>query len=191
MIIEGCAAAIIAVTAHNPFGEPERATGRWLPFLRLGTALALCGAAIGLLALAAAAAYHPQTGVYLATGVLGIAENVMGFAGIGLITSLVTGGLAGVDRAARLHGHLPVRTDRQLLRATDLGGPPGHRPGRLDHCHWSSSRSAWPRLPSGARASARRASDWLESSRPWARASNSLMWAWRGTRRSFGLAWYT
>jgi len=93
MIIEGCAAAIIAVTAHNPFGEPERATGRWLPFLRLGTALALCGAAIGLLALAAAAAYHPQTSVYLVTGVLGIAENVMGFAGIGLITSLVTGGL--------------------------------------------------------------------------------------------------
>jgi hypothetical protein len=93
MIIEGCAAAIIAVTAHNPFGEPERATGRWLPFLRLGTALALCGAAIGLLALDAAAAYDPQAGVYLLTGVLGIAENVMGFAGVGLICSLVTGGL--------------------------------------------------------------------------------------------------
>ena len=93
MIIEGCAAAIIAVTAHNPFGEPERATGRWLPFLRLGTALALCGAAIGLLALGAAAAYDPQVGVYLLTGVFGIAENVMGFAGVGLLCSLVTGGL--------------------------------------------------------------------------------------------------
>jgi hypothetical protein len=93
MIIEGCAAAIIAVTAHNPFGEPERATGRWLPFLRLGTALALCGVAIGLLALAAAAAYDPQARVYLDTGVLGVAENVMGFAGVGLICSLVTGGL--------------------------------------------------------------------------------------------------
>jgi hypothetical protein len=93
MIIEGCAAAIIAVTAHNPFGEPERATGRWLPFLRLGTALALCGAAIGLLAIAAAAAYDPQVSVYLGTGILGVAENVMGFAGVGLICSLVTGGL--------------------------------------------------------------------------------------------------
>ncbi len=93
MIIEGCAAAIIAVTAHNPFGEPERATGRWLPFLRLGTALALCGAAVGLLAIGAAAAYDPHASVYLGTGVLGVAENVMGFAGIGLICSLVTGGL--------------------------------------------------------------------------------------------------
>lgn len=93
MLIEGCAAAIIVVTAHNPFGEPERATGRWLPFLRLGTALALCGAAIGLLALGAAAAYRPQASVYLFSGVLGIAENVMGFAGVGLICSLVTGGL--------------------------------------------------------------------------------------------------
>ena len=93
MIIEGCAAAIIAVTAHNPFGEPERATGRWLPFLRLGTALALCGAAVGLLALGAAAAYDPQSRVYLGTGILGVAENVMGFAGVGLIVSLVTGGL--------------------------------------------------------------------------------------------------
>lgn len=93
MIIESGAAAIIAVTAHSPFGEPERATGRWLPFLRLGMALALCGAAIGLLALGAAAAYDPQAGVYLTSGILGVAENVMGFAGIGLIFSLVTGGL--------------------------------------------------------------------------------------------------
>ncbi len=93
MIIESGAAAIIAVTTHSPFGEPERATGRWLPFLRLGMALALCGAAIGLLALGAAAAYNPQAGVYLTSGVLGVAENVMGFTGIGLIFSLVTGGL--------------------------------------------------------------------------------------------------
>jgi hypothetical protein len=93
MIIEGCAAAIIAVTSHNPFGEPERATGRWLPFLRLGTAIALCGAAIGLLAIGAGAAYDPQASVYLGTGILGVAENVMGFAGVGLACSLVTGGL--------------------------------------------------------------------------------------------------
>jgi len=93
MLIEGCTAGIIAVTTHSPFGEPERATGRWLPFLRLSMALALCGAAIGLLALGAAAAYNPHAGVYLASGILGIAENVMGFAGVGLIFSVVTGGL--------------------------------------------------------------------------------------------------
>lgn len=93
MIIESGAAAIIVVTTHGPFGEPERATGRWLPVLRLGLALVLCGAAIGLLALGAAAAYHPQAGVYLTSGILGVAENVLGFTGVGLIFSLVTGGL--------------------------------------------------------------------------------------------------
>jgi hypothetical protein len=93
MIIEACTAAIITVTTHSPFGEPERATGRWLPLLRLSMALALCGTAIGLLALGAAVAYNPHGGVYLTTGILGVAENVMGFAGIGLIFSVVIGGL--------------------------------------------------------------------------------------------------
>ncbi|HEX3963993.1 MAG TPA: hypothetical protein VHZ03_46340 [Trebonia sp.] len=95
----GCAAAIIAVTAHSPFGEPERATGRWLPFLRFGLLLALCGAAIGFLALGAALAYSPGSGVpgsaavYLADGIPPVARNVMGFTGVGLILSLFTGGL--------------------------------------------------------------------------------------------------
>jgi hypothetical protein len=93
MIIEACAAAIIAVTTHSPFGERERATGRWLAFLRLSMVLALCGIAIGLLAAGAAAAYDPRAGVGLIGGVLGGAENVMGFTGAGLIFSLVTGGL--------------------------------------------------------------------------------------------------
>lgn len=93
MLIEACAAAAIAVATHSPFGEPERATGRWLPFLRLSMALALCGIAIGLLALGAAAAYDPRAGVGLTSGVLGVAENVLGFAGIGLLVTLLTGGL--------------------------------------------------------------------------------------------------
>lgn len=93
MLIESCAAAIIAVTVHSPFGEPERATGRWLPFLRLGSALILCAAAIGMLAAGAAVAYDPHNGVALAGGVLAAARNVMGFTGVGLICSLVIGGL--------------------------------------------------------------------------------------------------
>jgi hypothetical protein len=80
-LIEGCAAAIIAVTTHSPFGEPERATPRWLPALRLGTALLLCGAAIGLLAAGAAVAYDPKAGVALAGGILPVARNVLGFTG--------------------------------------------------------------------------------------------------------------
>lgn len=93
MIMEGGAAAIIAVATHTPLGETERVTGRWLPVLRLVTALALCGAAIGILAVAAAVAYDPKHGVVLAGGVLAVTRNVLGMAGIGLLCSLVTGGL--------------------------------------------------------------------------------------------------
>ena len=41
LTIQTGAAAVIAVTTYGPFGEPERAAGRWLPWLRLGTAVAL------------------------------------------------------------------------------------------------------------------------------------------------------
>jgi hypothetical protein len=93
MILEGCAAGIIAVTAHSPFGEPERATGRRLPLLRAGLVLALCAAAIGFFALGAAVAYRPRAGVYLAGGILPVARNVLGMTGIGLISCLVAGAL--------------------------------------------------------------------------------------------------
>ncbi len=86
LIIETGAAAAIAVTSHGSFGEPERATGRWLPYLRLGTALALTGLAIGMLQLAV-------TGASLNGGILALARNVFGLTGIGLATSLATGGL--------------------------------------------------------------------------------------------------
>lgn len=93
MMMEGCAAAITAVATYTPLGETERAAGRWLPTLRLATALALCGAAIGFLAAAAAVATDPRTGVALFGGVLPVARNVLGMAGIGLLCSLATGGL--------------------------------------------------------------------------------------------------
>jgi hypothetical protein len=93
MLLEAGAAAIIVVTTHSPFGEPERATGRWLPCLRLGLAVALCGAAIGLIAAGAAIGYDPKSGVYLADGMLPVARNILGFTGVGLLAALVTGGL--------------------------------------------------------------------------------------------------
>jgi len=86
LIIEAGAAAAIAVTSHSPFGEAERATGRWLPYLRLGVALGLIGLAIGLLQLGV-------LGEGLNEGVLVLARNVVGITGIGLLCSLVTGGL--------------------------------------------------------------------------------------------------
>jgi hypothetical protein len=92
-LLEGCAAAIIGVTTHSPFGEPERATGRWLPFLRPALILALCGAAIGFLAAGAAVAYNPQAGVGLIHGMLPVARNLLGFTGVALLLSLAIGGL--------------------------------------------------------------------------------------------------
>lgn len=93
MILQGCAAGIIAVTTHSPFGEPERATGLRLPALRAGLVLVLCGAAIAFFALAAAVAYSPRSGVYLAGGILPVARNVLGMTGIGLIFCVITGAL--------------------------------------------------------------------------------------------------
>ena len=86
MIIEAGAVVAVVVTTHGPFGEPERATGRWLPYLRLGAALAMTGLAIGMLQLGV-------TGASLNGGVLVLARNVIGVTGIGLLTALVTGGL--------------------------------------------------------------------------------------------------
>jgi hypothetical protein len=92
-LLEACAAAIVGVTTHSPFGEPERATGRWLSFLRPALILALCGTAIGFLALGAAVSYDPQAGVGLVNGMLPVARNLLGFTGVALLFSLAIGGL--------------------------------------------------------------------------------------------------
>ena len=86
MIIAAGAASVITVTAHTPFGETERATGRPLPRLRLLAALGLTGLAILALQLGAA-------GETLTGGIAVLARNVIGFTGLGLACSLVTGGL--------------------------------------------------------------------------------------------------
>src|SRR5262249_56132150 len=86
MIIEAGAASVIAVTAHSPFGETERATGRSLPYLRLLAAIGLTGLAILALQLGAA-------GENLNGGIAVLARNVIGFTSLGLLCSLVTGGL--------------------------------------------------------------------------------------------------
>jgi hypothetical protein len=86
MVIEAGAAMVVAMTTHGPFGETERAAGRWLPCLRLGAALALTGIAIGALQLGVAGAGLPG-------GVLVLARNVIGITGIGLLAAPFTGGL--------------------------------------------------------------------------------------------------
>ena len=84
LIFEAACAAVVAVTAGSPFGEPERATGRWLPFLRLGVAVTLTVLAAG--ALAAAGAGRP-----LAGGFPDILRNLAGLVGIGLLCAAVLG----------------------------------------------------------------------------------------------------
>ncbi len=88
LTIESGTAAVIAVTTHGPFGEPERAAGRWLPWLRLGEAVAITAAAFGLLTAGATA------GV-LAGGSLAMLRNVGGMVGIGLLSAGVLGGAFG------------------------------------------------------------------------------------------------
>lgn len=82
---EAGTAAAIAVSTYSPIGEPERATGRWLPYLRFGTAVALTAIAVALLSGGASAAHLPGAS-------LDIVRNVAGIAGIGLLSGAVIGG---------------------------------------------------------------------------------------------------
>jgi hypothetical protein len=88
LAIETGAAAVIAVTTYGPFGEPERATGGWLPYLRLGAALLLSAAAAGALAAGA-------TGGMLPGGTPAMLRNLAGQAGLGLLSAAVLGGAFG------------------------------------------------------------------------------------------------
>ena len=86
--IETGAAMVIAVTCYSPFGEPERATGRWLPYLRLAGAVLLTAAAFGALAAGAAAGGLPN-------GTLALLRNVAGMTGTGLLAAAILGGGLG------------------------------------------------------------------------------------------------
>jgi hypothetical protein len=88
LVIEAGAAAVIAVATYGPFGEPERATGRWLPWLRMGTAVLLTAAAAGALAAGA-------TGGLLPGGSLAMLRNLAGMTGVGLLAAAVIGGAFG------------------------------------------------------------------------------------------------
>lgn len=85
LIFEAGCAVVIAATTASPFGEPERATGRWLPLLRLGTALSLTAVAAGALAVAG-------TGAHLAGGTVDVLRNLAGLTGIALLCAALLGG---------------------------------------------------------------------------------------------------
>jgi hypothetical protein len=85
LLTEAGAAALIGMVTRSPFGEQERATGRWLPFLRLGVAAALTAVAFGALAAGSA-------GAQLDLGYLGLARDLAGMTGIALLAAFVAGG---------------------------------------------------------------------------------------------------
>jgi hypothetical protein len=99
LAIEAGVAAVVAVTTYGPFGEPERAAGRWLPCLRLGAALALTAAAFGALAAGAAAGATGATAGAAASGLAGgtlaMLRNLAGIVGTGLLTAAAAGGAFG------------------------------------------------------------------------------------------------
>jgi hypothetical protein len=96
LTIEAGAAAMIGVTTRSPFGEPERATVRWLPLLRLGATVAVAGAAVGALAAGSASAHLPG-------GPLGMLRDIAGLIGVALLAAALLGGsLAWVGPLAYL-----------------------------------------------------------------------------------------
>jgi hypothetical protein len=96
LVFETVAATAIVVSTASPFGEPERVAGRWLPVLRLASALALTVLAVAALAAAGA-------GAPLAGGLLDVLRNVAGLTGLGLLcAALLGGGLAWTGPVAYL-----------------------------------------------------------------------------------------
>jgi hypothetical protein len=85
LVFEAGDATVIAAATASPLGDTERAAGRWLPFLRLGTAVLLTMVAAGLLSAVG-------TGAHLAGGTLDVLRNVAGITGIGLLCAGLLGG---------------------------------------------------------------------------------------------------
>jgi hypothetical protein len=128
LVTEAGAAAVIAVTTYGPFSEPERATGRSLPYLRLGTILALAAVAIGLLALGSTAGELPG-------GFAAMARNVAGITGVGLLAAVLFGGmLAWIGPMAYLVLTESVLADRLTTPWVWPARPPLDRGGAICAC---------------------------------------------------------
>jgi hypothetical protein len=84
LVIETATATIIATTTRSPFGDVERATGRWLPYLRPSLAGTLTAVAVAALAAGSAGAHLPG-------GNLELLRDLAGLVGIGLLSAAVLG----------------------------------------------------------------------------------------------------
>jgi hypothetical protein len=123
LIIEAAAATIVAVTTRDPFGESERATGTWLPYLRLG-------AAVGLTTTAFASLVAGAVGADLLGGTVALVRNIFGITGVGLLSAVLVGGslswigtltyLAVAEEALSAGWHTPLMWPARP--PGDLGG---------------------------------------------------------------------
>ncbi|MGI9005497.1 MAG: hypothetical protein ACR2FU_04730 [Streptosporangiaceae bacterium] len=96
LVFETAAAMVVTVTTASPLGEPERVTGRRLPYLRLTFTLGLTALAMGALAAA-------SIGGHLDGRVLDVLRNLAGVTGIGLLCAAALGsGLAWAGPAGYL-----------------------------------------------------------------------------------------
>lgn len=85
LLLEAAAAAVVSAGMHGPFGEPERATGHRLHWLRLASALLLTGVALGAVSAGVAGTAVPEGG-------LAVARDTAGMIGIGLLFAVIVGG---------------------------------------------------------------------------------------------------
>ena len=113
LVFETGCATVVAGATFSPFGDQERASGHWLPSLRLGAALGLTACAVGALAAAGA-------GAHMTGGFLEMARNIVGIAGLALLcATALGGGLAWAGPA----GYLVVAA--YVLYSEWHGGRPG------------------------------------------------------------------
>ncbi len=84
-MFETAATTVVAATIASPLGDPERLTGRWLPYLPPAVTLALTAAAAAALAAAGTGAHRPG-------GTLDVLRNLAGITGIGLLRAAILGG---------------------------------------------------------------------------------------------------
>jgi hypothetical protein len=85
LLIETGVAAAVGAATRSPFGEPERATGGYLPVLRLLAALGVVAVGAGALVAGAAAGHLPD-------GTLVVLRDYLGLAGVALLAATVLGG---------------------------------------------------------------------------------------------------
>ena len=116
---------MIAVTAQSPFGEAERTTGRWLPYLWLFDRGRSDRARDR-----AAAAWRAGRGAERGRARPRAQRHRLHRPRSGVLAGHRRP--ARVDASARVHGVLPVRAARSLAGLVDLAGPPARRPRRVD-----------------------------------------------------------